>query len=517
MKILFTDEFLIQYDIIKRLALNGNIDFSNLAKQISLCIKVMHEADNDTAPVLKKHLRPHKGAKKEGYLAPPNDKCISIDLDGEHRLVAYRNGNEAIIISSICHYDTVEKKLLFNDLDSIAKRIKKELSTGGLDLLDPASLAIKEEILLSVKDIDSSAYEIDFNNICPSSPNVYIHNLKRCIKTSVEDNSYYGQETSKEGKNSTIRAFFQNNHDFLERTIVNARCFNNVASVVCGNGDLKETALLKLELQENLLKNIADVFAFVDNSHLLSLKEKNEIFGELKDTVLNAFNDRHDSIIYGTNESSPEYVLARAIDKSFQDKINNDSNLENKSKNKKNALNKRISKESLFEFEYKDISDKKIKVKSSSPESFYSLAKNYLWNNFIPSKLWNTFFPSKKNKAKNSASPENKIVKQEENITKTDKNVKEAQTVDKDNSVSQEQEKTVMCSRMPDMYKSIQEKNKRAEASKEVEVNEETQEEDPAVARRNVMKKNIERMEGNKKNNTLGNVNSAGKKGRRAL
>ena len=412
MKILFTDEFLIQYNIIKRLALNGNIDFSNLAKQISLCIKVMHEADNDTAPVLKKHLRPHKGAKKEGYLAPPNDKCISIDLDGEHRLVAYRNGNEAIIISSICHYDTVEKKLLFNDLDSIAKRIKKELSTGGLDLFDPASLVIKEEILLSVKDTDSSAYEIDFNNnICPSSPNVYIHNLKRCIKTSVEDNSYYGQETSKEGINSTIREFFRNNHDFLERTIVNARCFNNVASVVCGNGDLKETALLKLELQENLLKNIADVFAFVDDSSL-SWNDKGEIFGGLKSTVLNAFNDSHDRIIYGTNESSPEYVLAKAIDKSFQNKINNDSNLQSK--------NNRISKESLFEFENKDISDKKIKVKGSSPEIFFVFAKN-LWNNFLPSKLWNTFFPSKKKKNNDdSAIPENKNVKQEENIIKTE-------------------------------------------------------------------------------------------------
>ena len=54
-------------------------------------------------------------------------------------------------------------------------------------------------------------------------------------------------------------------------------------------------------------------------------------------------------------------------------------------------------------------------------------------------------------------------------------------------------------------------KNKRAEASKEVEVNEETQEEDPAVARRNVMEEN------EKKNNTLGNVNSSGKKSRRSL
>ena len=91
----------------------------------------MHEADNDTDSVLRKHLRKHKGAKKEGYLASPNDKCISIDLDGEHRLVAYRNGNEAIIISSIGHHKLSGEFNLFEDLDSAIKNIKDEAKNNG--------------------------------------------------------------------------------------------------------------------------------------------------------------------------------------------------------------------------------------------------------------------------------------------------------------------------------------------------------------------------------------------------
>lgn len=316
-----------------------------------------------------------------------------------------------------------------------------------------------------------------------------MHNLKKRIKTLVEDNRHFKQETTDEDKGYAIQSFIDENHDFLERTIVNARCFNNVASVVCGNGDLKETALLKLELQDNLYDDIAKVFKYVKNSNI-SDENKDVIFKNLKDTVLKAFDKGPDGIIYGTNESSPEYVLAKAIDKSFRGNICKDLD---------KASNNRISKELLFEFSNRDISDKIIKVKNSSPESFYSFAKNCLWNNFLPSKLWNTFFPSKKKRAQKSAIPENKIVKQEENITKTDKNVKEAQTVDK---VNDNKEKN--SERFQYMHEEA-EKKSRANNSAVHQENEEKAE------RMKVMEEN------EKKNNTLGNVNSSGKKSRRSL
>ena len=485
MQILFTSEFLIQYDIIKQLSLSGNIDFSNLDKQISLCIKVMHEADNDTDSVLRKHLRKHKGAKKEGYLASPNDKCISIDLDGEHRLVAYRNGNEAIIISSICHYDSVEKKLLFkNDIDSIATRIKKELSTGGFDLFDPVNSEIKEEILSSVKNTDASAYDRNFNNnICPLSPNVYVHNLKKRVETLVEDNRYYGQETTDEDKSNAMRSFIDENHAFLERTIVNARCFNNVASVVCGNGDLKETTLLKLELQDNLYDNIAKVFKYVKNSNI-SDENKDVIFKNLTVTVLKAFDVGYDGIIYGSNEASPEYVLANAIDKSFYGNIHKDLNTA-----LNNGINKKINKETLFNNSIKNLSDKKSIVEKSDSKNFFAIAK-LLWNNFLPSK--------KKKNNDDSAIPENKNVKQEENITK-----KETIAESQENQSLNNQEKSLSLKRRKYMNDRIQLK---PEAS-----NEETQKSD----RMKMMQSNSNSNSNKERNNACDNVISTSqKKGR---
>ncbi|WP_031580200.1 hypothetical protein [Ruminobacter sp. RM87] len=418
MKILFTDKFIKQYSIVRMGAINKNPDFIVLFEKINLCLGLIYKAETDNDLPF---LRWHKGAKKVGYLAYPNDNCISIDMDGEHRLDAYRLDDKAIVISSIGHHEFLKQLKLFKDLDFVVKEIKDLKDQNKISQLYTDNLRFKQLVSASVsmlkKDLDINSckaiFEKDFyTNLCPSSPNVYIHNLKKHIKTS------------KEGINSTIKNFIGKNHDFLERTIVNARCFNNIASVVCGNGDLKETALLKLELQDNLYDNIAKVFKYVKNSNI-SDENKDVIFKNLKDTVLKAFDVGHDGIIYGSNEASPEYVLAKAIDKSFYGNIYKDL--------KKASIN-RIRKELLFEFSNKDISDKIIRVKNGSSENFSVFAKN-LWNNFLPSKLWNTFFTSKKNKAKNSATPENKNVKQEENIikTETEKNVKEAQTVDKVN------------------------------------------------------------------------------------
>lgn len=487
MILLFAKEFRIQASIVEQLALNGNADYIDLYEKMILGIKLISDAKSDID--LAKILRWHEGADKKGYLRKPNDNCLSIDLDAEHRLDVYRINDKAVVISSVSHHG-INIGILFDKFDFLVDRIKHS-NNSDLEQLYLQNIDFGKKLFSLMENVNSATFKTDIDkNLCPFNPLSYMHNLKKRIKTLVEDNRHFKQETTDEEKSYAMQSFIDENHAFLERTIVNARCFNNVASVVCGNGDLKETALLKLELQEDLLKNIADVFAFVDDSSL-SWNDKGEIFGGLKSTVLNAFNDSHDRIIYGTNESSPEYVLAKAIDKSFQNKINNDSNLQSK--------NNRISKESLFEFSNRDISDKIIKVKNSSPESFYSFAKNCLWNNFLPSKLWNTFFPSKKKRAQKSAIPENKIVKQEENITKTDKNVKEAQTVDK---VNDNKEKN--SERFQYMHEEA-EKKSRANNSAVHQENEEKSE------RMKVMEEN------EKKNNTLGNVNSSGKKSRRSL
>ena len=448
MKILFTDKFIKQYSIVRMGAINKNPDFIVLFEKINLCLSLIYKAETDNDLPF---LRWHKGAKKVGYLAYPNDNCISIDMDGEHRLDAYRLDDKAIVISSIGHHEFLKQLNLFKDLDFVVKEIKDLKDQNKISQLYTDNHRFEQLVSASVsmlkKDLDINSckaiFEKDFyTNLCPSSPNVYIHNLKKHIKTLVEGNSYYGQETTDEEKSYAMQLFIDENHNFLERTIVNARCFNNVASVVCGNGDLKETALLKLELQDNLYDNIAEVFKYVKNSNI-SDENKDVIFKNLKDTVLKAFDVGHDGIIYGSNEASPEYVLAKAIDKSFYGNIHKDLNT---------ALNNGINKETLFNNSIKNLSNKKSIVEKSNSKNFFAIAK-LLWNNFLPSK--------KKKNNDDSAIPENKNVKQEENITKTE-TIAESQ-----GNQSLNNQEPSLSSRRAFMNEQIQVKAK-ADASKEV-------------------------------------------------
>ena len=136
--------------------------------------------------------------------------------------------------------------------------------------------------------------------------------------------------------------------------------------------------------------------------------------------------------------------------------------------------------------------EKKSIVEKSDSKNFFAIAK-LLWNNFLPSKLWNTFFPSEKKKNNDdSAIPENKNVKQEENIIKT-----ETITESQENQSLNNQEQSLSLERRKYMNNRIQLK---PEAS-----NEETQKSD----RMKMMQSNKER------NNTCDNVISTSqKKGR---
>ncbi len=194
----------------------------------------------------------------------------------------------------------------------------------------------------------------------------------------------------------------------------------------------------------------------------------------------------HDGIIYGSNEASPEYVLANAIDKSFYGNIYKDLNTA-----LNNGINKEINKETLFNNSIKNLSDKKSIVEKSDSKFFFAIAK-LLWNNFLPSK--------KKKNNDDSAIPENKNVKQEENITK-----KETIAESQENQSLNNQEQSLSLERRKYMNNRIQLK---PEASKEID--EETQNQASAESpRMPVMRRNME------KNNVRENVVSTSqKKGR---
>lgn len=235
MRVLYTKEFIDQYLIVSELAFNGNADFVSLLDKLDLCINIMHKAETDEdLPI-----RWHEGAKKKGYLRFPNDNCISIDIDSEHRLDAVRLDDKAIIISSIGHHKLSDEFNLFEDLDSAIKNIIDEAKKdSSLEQLCSDSYKF-EQLLLSSSAIIKKEFDINsckaifkndfYTNLCPLSPNVYIHNLKKCIKTLVEGNSYYGQETKIKDKSYVMQSFIDENHNFLERTVVNANMQKNKA------------------------------------------------------------------------------------------------------------------------------------------------------------------------------------------------------------------------------------------------------------------------------------------------
>ena len=115
MILLFAKEFRIQASIVEQLALNGNADYIDLYEKMILGIKLISDAKSDID--LAKILRWHEGADKKGYLRKPNDNCLSIDLDAEHRLDVYRINDKAIVISSIGHHEFLKQLKLFKDLD----------------------------------------------------------------------------------------------------------------------------------------------------------------------------------------------------------------------------------------------------------------------------------------------------------------------------------------------------------------------------------------------------------------
>ena len=136
MILLFAKEFRIQASIVEQLALNGNADYIDLYEKMILGIKLISDAKSDID--LAKILRWHEGADKKGYLRKPNDNCLSIDLDAEHRLDVYRINDKAIVISSIGHYELLKQLKLFKDLDFVVKEIFKPLlhNTSTVTTLD---------------------------------------------------------------------------------------------------------------------------------------------------------------------------------------------------------------------------------------------------------------------------------------------------------------------------------------------------------------------------------------------
>ena len=107
MDILLSDEFIAQIEAISKIVLvRQNEDFIVLSRRIAYLLKGLSECQEIDG--LKLGLRDHSG-DIEGRLREPLEFCISRDLDNTHRLMAFFNSPNAVVISVLGHYDVNKK------------------------------------------------------------------------------------------------------------------------------------------------------------------------------------------------------------------------------------------------------------------------------------------------------------------------------------------------------------------------------------------------------------------------
>lgn len=496
MNVIISDECLKQLNVIEYLKNKENKDYEKLYMRIALCVKALESVDCiDDIPF---ELRFHKGnSNQKGHLKKPLENCLSVDLDGTTRFLTFEKKGNAIVVTSLGHYDISLGK---DDLgEEITLFKSSEESVSDLDeLLDDDNFysSLKKEseqakqlLLDSVKGVeltDTIIHSFDSNvtkDVCPLSPDAV-----KCRITSALGawEKQYKQEKNISKipfEDSQIRddkvkelveayAVSSDNHtSILERSIVNARGLSNAGAIVCGDKDPNKLAELKIMLDECWVKHFSNLVYYV-NTKVSSVAVKKDLFNKMGNALINSFDKKYDGIVEVDIEE------LRKLDENLRKAVFEDIN---------NIL------------KLKDVTEYEEIIKKTNQQTLF----NRLFPKFTGAwqNLKSIFSgKSQTNEADNSVESVAFPKEQEENITKTE-TIAESQ----ENQSLNNQEQSLSLKRREHMNEHIQIK---AEASKEV--NEETQNQASAESQRKaMMRRNME-----KKNARENVVSTSQKKGR---
>ena len=321
MNVIISDECLKQLNVIEYLKNKENKDYEKLYMRIALCVKALESVDCiDDIPF---ELRFHKGnSNQKGHLKKPLENCLSVDLDGTTRFLTFEKKGNAIVVTSLGHYDISLGK---DDLGEEITLLKSsEESVSDLDeLLDDDNFysSLKKEseqakqlLLDSVKGVeltDTIIHSFDSNvtkDVCPLSPDAV-----KCRITSALGawEKQYKQEKNISKipfEDSQIRddkvkelveayAVSSDNHtSLLERSIVNARGLSNAGAIVCGDKDPNKLAELKIMLDECWVKHFSNLVYYV-NTKVSSVAVKKDLFNKMGNALINSFDKKYDGIV----------------------------------------------------------------------------------------------------------------------------------------------------------------------------------------------------------------------------
>lgn len=335
MEVIFSKEFQRQLEIVRKIADKGNIDFWVLYNRIGLCVKALESVDCiDDIPF---ELRFHKGnPDKIGHLGRGLEKCLAVDLDGTTRFLTFEERGNAIVLTSLGHYnislgnnDLGEKITLFK---SPAKSVKDLIRLPDDDFcsLKEESEQVKQNLLEVVRNVeltDKIIHSFDSNlkrDICPINPD----SVKCRLSSSL---SKWENQYKQDNNISKLRASDSKIRDaevgrlidkytsVLKRAIVNARGLSNAGAVVCGDKDPNKTAELKLMLDESWVKQFSNLVYYM-NTKISSVAVKKDLFNKMGNALINSFDKKYDCIVEVDNE------VIRSLDKSLRKAVFEDIN-----------------------------------------------------------------------------------------------------------------------------------------------------------------------------------------------
>lgn len=484
MEVIFSKDFQRQLKIIRRLAKKRNIDFLALYKRIGLCVKALESVDCiDDIPF---ELRFHKGnPDKIGHLGRGLEKCLAVDLDGTTRFLTFEERDNAIVLTSLGHYNISLGNNELGEEISLFKSPEKSvedlirLPDDDFCSLKEESEQVKQNLLEVVRNVeltDTVIHTFDSNvkkNICPLSPDAV-----KCRITSALGawEKQYKQEKNiskirfkdSQIRDAEVSKLVDRYTPLLERSIVNARGLSNAGAIVCGEKDPNKTAELKILLDESWVRHFSNLVHYV-NKNVSSFETKKELFKKMGEALLRGFDKKYDRIVEEDNED------LKSLDKSLRQAVFEDID---------NILSLQLK-------EYKEI--RKTNQQSIFGRLFHKFTA-------VVQNLKSLFSgKGQTNEADNSVESVAFPKKQEENITK-----KETIAESQENQSLNNQEQSLSLKRREHMNERIQ----KADASKEID--EETQNQASAESQRKaMMRRNME-----KKNARENVVSTSQKKGR---
>lgn len=331
MNVIISKECAKQLEVIEFLKNQGNENFRKLYERIALCVKALESVK--CIEDIPFQLRFHSGNPNQiGHLGKPLQKCLAVDLDGTNRFLTFEKKGNAIVVTSLGHYNVLlegnHAELFKSPEDSVTDLVK--LPDDEFELLKKRSEPTKQALLNSVNDVeltDTIIHSFDSNlkkDICPINPD----SVKCRLSSSL---SKWENQYKQDNNISKLRASDSKIRDaevgrlidkytsVLKRAIVNARGLSNAGAVVCGDKDPNKTAELKLMLDESWVKQFSNLVYYM-NTKISSVAVKKDLFNKMGNALINSFDKKYDCIVEVDNE------VIRSLDKSLRKAVFEDIN-----------------------------------------------------------------------------------------------------------------------------------------------------------------------------------------------